>query len=152
MHGVLQGILESEGVLQASYNVSLGGNAWPDSGCLLLAALLRNTRRQANGHREMQSCTMTRKNVREPFARGQREVEPCTLSQDECSRVACRTGEGCSQTHCATAGINLTVCSVRNDGSTGKRLSNIRLAQGARLHFTAPVRASVCFAKQRRQH
>ena len=107
--GVLRRIVESEGVLQASYNVSLGGNAWPDSGCLLLAALLRKTRRRANGHREMESCTLSRKNVREPFARGQREVESCTLSRDECSRVACRTGEGCSQTHCATAGINLTV-------------------------------------------
>ena len=75
----------------------------------MLAALLRKTRGRANGHREMESCTLSRKNVREPFVRGQREVESCTLSQDECSRVACRTGEGCSQTHRATAGINLTV-------------------------------------------
>ena len=53
--GVLQGILESEGVLQASYNVFLGGDAWLDSGGLLLAALLRKTYGRANGHREMQS-------------------------------------------------------------------------------------------------
>ena len=93
MHGILQGILESEGVLQASYNVFLGGNAWPDSGSLLLAALLRKTHGRANGYPEMESCTLSQKNVRERFAHGQREVEPCTLSQNECSRVACRTGD-----------------------------------------------------------